>query len=332
MRQLVSICLLVIFWGVLVQAKTPYDFIKDKIKSDTRIQTQALSFALQQRCHRYFNQIDNHKFQTYFECRQETQSFSKALDFQVFILKDPTTQESAPVTIAFVKKLNQLMNQVSTYYALSEIEVALQLSDARPFHLYKTLIRFFKNDPKAIEFLAVLFQDTTRAQSHIQYLKEISKNQNSLFFQNLHLLQKVHNQFFELQRTKVWKKDYQLYPDSVENADFNLSSTQYHFYVLSHSAIIMASEVRPKSADKIVFITSAFNYLYERFYKFNLNSAFNDQLVLPKKSSEDVSLGFLAALHGIGIHPESFIDLPDVRKNPQEFFRTSVKELKNYFP
>lgn len=332
MRQLIGV-LLFLICGALVNAKAPVQFIKDKIKSDTRIQNEALNLALQQRCMKYFRRIDNNPLSTILECRQEVHSFLRVLDTRVVQLVDPQgSQKSAPITVAYHTQLLKLMNQVSTHYALIELETALQLSGAQSFRLYQTLFRFFKNDQKVIQFLAVLFQDTTQGQAPIHYLKNLELKKSPIFNQNLDLLQKVHNQFFELQRTKKWKKDYQLYPFSVEQSKLSQSPTQYHFYVISHAVIQMAFEKRAKSADKIVFVATAFNYLYERFYHFSLNSAFSDQVSLSKKSSEDVNLGFLASIYGIGIHPESLINLPEIRQNPQEFFRTSLIQLKTYFP
>jgi len=332
MRQLISV-LTFLLCGALVHAKAPFNFIKDKIKSDTRIQNQALNFALQQRCNKYFRQLDRNSIQTAVECRREVHSFLKVLDIRVVQLVDPRSSEvSAPTTIAYHTQLIKLMNQVSTYYALTELEAALQLSDAQPFQLYQTLLRFFKNDQMVVQFLAVLFQDTSISHAHIHYLKNLKSEKTALFTKNLDLLQIVHHQLFELQRTKKWKMDFELYPYSIEQSSLKISPTQYHFYVISHAVIQMAAERRLKSADKIVFVATVFNYLYERFYHFTLDSAFNDQKVLPKKSSEDVNLGFLASLYGIGIHPKGLKSLPDVRKNPEEFFRTTLDQLISYFP
>lgn len=322
MRQLILVFLFLIC-GALVNAKAPLQFLKEQIKSDTRIQKKTLSLALQQRCIKYFSDLDQNSAQTILECRKEVHSFINVLDITVI---------PGPATVAYATELVKLMNQVSTHYALMELESELQLSEAKPFQLYQTLFQLFKNDQKVVQFLAVLFQDTTQQPAHIHYLQNLEDSKSKLFLSNLTLLKKVHNMFVDLQRTRTWKKDYQIYPLSIEQSDLKISSTQYHFYVISYATLKMAKEVRSKNADKIIFIGTAFDYLYERFYRFSLDAVFNDEMSLSKKSSTDVMLAFVAALYGIGVHPGSLHSVPDLQKNPDQFFRTTLQDLKTFFP
>ncbi|MFN9068422.1 MAG: hypothetical protein ACK5V3_14400, partial [Bdellovibrionales bacterium] len=187
------------------------------------------------------------------------------------------------------------MTLKETYLWLSEIESQLQLTSVLKFDLFKASQKILRNDIKAISYIAILLQDTSPARTHLFYLKRYARSNSLLLQANIQKLESVLEKFINLQAAKKWKNEYFLYPQSIESLKLPLSGTQYHFYVLSWNSSKMMKVNRPKSAAKIVFINTMFNFLYERFHQMKLSNLLIDSAPLNSKSAADVRLGFLGS-------------------------------------
>lgn len=316
------------------QAESFLGRVKAQIKSDTNLQKAAIYVALNQRCLRYFLPLDRAPLTTKLGCERETKRFLLSLDLEVLKLHDANTGEDGFTTVVFRKELLEMMAQRRTYVWLNEIESQLQMSAVVPFDLYQASFRVFKKDGLVVQTLGVLLQDTSAGHAHLAYLSKWAEQNkpNALFRANLDKLKSVLGLLTRLQTNFKWQKDYQLYPVSVEKRGISLSAVQYHYYVLAHNTGKMVSVSEKKDAVKIFFMNVAFNYLYEVMNTMKASKIFSDNYKVSRAADRDILLGYLGALHGVGIHPRSLEKFSAPSKNAEVFFKTAIAELREFFP
>lgn len=316
----------------LARQSSQLEKIKSQIKSVRILQKSTLYLALHQRCLRYFLPLDKNPIKTGFECDREAKAFLLSLNIDVVELADPRDGTKGFTTIVFKNELLELLNQTRMYGVLTEIQSYLQMASVIKFNLYNDVLKILKNDRTTIQFLGVLFQDSTAGAAHVAYLEKLAKQnhkktQSRLFKENFRILNSTLSAFRELQEQKRWKRDYLLYPPFIEKGDLRVSSTQYHFYVISWNSKKMLENSVKKNAGKIFFMNTIFNYLYERFQNLQLQDLLSDKKPLSAKATQDVMLGLLGSLHGLGISPSDLELTNSINPNPQKFFSSVIKSL-----
>lgn len=179
-----------------------------------------LNKSLNQRCHSYFSQNLE-------ECFEANAQLIQTLDFDLKVLDSTNkiydfisfknltiTKFSDKGTQSYLRHLKIILDQVLT-------------NNYQNFNLWNFTLQYFSEDD-ALSILTSLFQDTSDAMTHINYLNKYHTNASSLFLENLKNLESVIRQIHLLQSYRTKDIPDLIFPTQSKKV---LSSTLYHFYV-----------------------------------------------------------------------------------------------------
>ena len=189
----------------------------------------ALTSLIKLRCKRYMGPSRS-------QCKSVINKLMKVMDFKITTI--PNEEEGkwkmkGFFFIAFKEKLIKLLNLPTITLYLDTLDgfiSNLSFGGDSDFNLWDFTLKFFKNDKvKANMVLAVLFQDTTYAQSHIEYIYKFKIDGNKYFRKSLETLPLILNNIAELQERDGFNYNKYFFPKEI--IDANINSSMYHFYV-----------------------------------------------------------------------------------------------------
>lgn len=175
----------------------------------------------------------------------------------------------------------------------------------RPFDLFKYTLKFAKKRDTAIQWIAILFQDTTFSRVQVQYLEDLAHD-GLLDSDELQTKEAMKEIAIMLEPKNLVKENFQtwlkLYP-SIEGNDLNsyLNSSFYHFYPMA----LLASHLKQN------YLTKKYAFLIP----FTLNSDYEFQTLDPDRwpwrhpapfkltsnldwKMRDIYTGLVASLYG----------------------------------
>jgi hypothetical protein len=205
------------------------------------------------------------------ECRFAAPLAVRALDifqFNTVIERQNQQPQVYKTKLIFKNRLDQLIQEPATQTFLKNISIALEnASDTRSgFDLYEaTLKEANGNRFRALEWLGVLFQDTTFTVLPVKYFEEQFKN-NKISKNEMEAVEYLRRALFILKPKDLGKSDYKkwisLYPsDSGFNLSQDLNPTIYHYYPMAYwSALLKKQKISNRLS---FFLPFLFNADYE---------------------------------------------------------------------
>ena len=193
--------------------------------SDT-LRLFALHRLVALRCNRYLPKSESEA------CGETVLKMLRLLDFDIRFLDSGAKNIPAFVFVAFETTLIQQLNQESTGQYLEMLASKFEAQTYNPirlFNLWDETLSFYENDElKAITTLAVLFQDTSEAQIHLEYLARRRVEGSRFFNPNVSRLARVIELMARLKEERPDMYNDLAYPAGV---GAKLNSTIYHYYV-----------------------------------------------------------------------------------------------------
>jgi hypothetical protein len=262
------------------------------------------------------------------ECFFYSSRYVSILDNQAFILGE-RNGEPIHFFATFHRKLLELMESRKTTLYLKGFK---NLSGLPGFNLWRYSLSFSLGDRgKALERIAVLFQDTWRTMIPIQYLETLQDagKLSDRAIQNKDLLK-------ELIQMDFWTDDFdaqRVYPPNLFGELKSLNQRQYHFYVMAYSSYEM---LFTNGSDLYAFFMPfALNFIYESVQEpkgpIDTKRYFIDPESLEELSGrKDIYLGYLGSLFGldrldIAIQESAFLE---GIKKPRDYLREIAEDFE----
>lgn len=255
------------------------------------------------------------------------------LDFDVKVIDVPGHAPSANeiptfVLIAFKKELISLLNNEKTSDYLAGIKsglIALTNPDSQvKENIQATTERFYPGDKEfAITAIGALFQDTSEAQLHLEYLARQNINGSKFYAKNFGLLKDLINYmtFFNQNNPDLYQRYF--FPNALLG---KVNAGPYHYYVPMALAIKLKNGLYPNRYARMA------PFLLNTTYEFiSLSKGFTYFLTDPQKldssrmgTIRDIFVGFVGALAGT----DTKIPLLDFDQIVQAFNQSTYSGMK----
>jgi len=293
---------------------SPLQGLKLKARNSTFLTNQAFRSGVIRRCKHY-------KIAKRHDCNTAGENLMETLDIEnILVDKDFNKYQ----TVTFRKKLKELSNKTESGSYLYILKNELKLIPDATFNLWDFTLGFFKNKNKAIEHIAILFQDILSFETAPQLIYLESIKANPAFINELRVVLDLINQKIR----KYSDRTSFLYPEKIWN-DFDGSETNlfYHFYVISYLSNKLFEET--KSEELSFFIPFSFNYIYELILlSWKTSEVFYDPKVFDSEENiKDIYMAYIAA--NFSLDRENEISFDDFSNRATENFRELVKESVN---
>lgn len=283
------------FWQAQKSFTSITEYLKVEAIKRTHIRNKAIEEILTHRCHRYlfYSNIKN-------SCRKATQLLIEVLDNKNFLIADafdPNQNKASINPVSFSLELRKLSKNPKVYSYLRAINSSLP-SAYENFNFWTLTVEYAGSFEAAIEWLAVLFQDTSQEMIQVHYLESLPEYTNNKVLQavRLELEKAIYNLQIENHKVRPSQKNKRSFlPPFKTNIHENVTSGYYHFYVSSYLAIKLKE--KGISDELSAFIPFLFNYLYEIF---TIPDFYSAVLVEPKNIQEkhkikEIYMGYLGA-------------------------------------
>ncbi len=220
---------------------------------------EAIRFAFLSRCDWY-----RPKMSDYWEwknCRQGMDIMVKKMDLVV-----PTVPGENLVALIFYKEMIQLIQQKEVQSYLKELRRRLEDLQSESSYdglsLYEFTLAKTKNHKKALQWIAVLFQDTD-ALCHWEYITEhLPKLVSEEVYDNwLNVLDLLSSDYAD----DHWRKYYvRIYPEALKKHYQSFTNSLYHFYVTAYLAADLKEKMPYAPSQQFVAttLTTAYKYNY----------------------------------------------------------------------
>ena len=288
--------------------------LKLKARNSTFLTNQAFRSGVIRRCKHY--NIANRG-----DCNFAGKSLIKVLDVENILIDKEFNKYQ---TVAFRKKLKELSQTRESGSYLYLLKNELKLVPDVDFNLWSFTLDFFKDKNKAIEHIAILFQDILSFETAPQLIYLESIKTNPAFINELKVVLDLINRKIR----KYSDRTSLLYPKKVWN-DFDGSETNlfYHFYVISYLSNELFKET--KSEELSFFIPFSFNYIYELILlSWKTSEVLYDPKVFDSEENiKDIYMAYIAA--NFFLNRENKINFNDFSNQAAENFRNLVKESVN---
>ena len=280
-------------------------------------------------------------------CNKSSVEAIKSLDYY----HEKVTQENGQsyiLRIAFKNKLLKLITEQSTNTALKNI---LSQMKTNYFSLYDSVFDVLKTKEKTLEFLAVLLQDFSEYQLHLQYLM-LEKSRNKLpatktVDENLELLEQVLSRLPIMNQELLVTNDqgimvsrmiHMYSPKSPLNF-IKVPSLAYHYWVPSYVAFQLSRKFGNSDVHSYLAAFS-FNYFYEILFRedLKLNSwstiknilSIEDPLPNSIVQAYDIYLAHEGAFFAMDYldhkwSPEKFVN--QLMKNPTPAYKAAIYHI-----
>lgn len=207
-----------------------------------------LNTLLTYRCNQYYFWDQPLEFQL---CSASAQMMIDSLDYKtVQVINDNKIYR---FKIIFSKTLRSLVKNrtVQTYLRSLAIDLKKAKNLRKPFDLYQYTLKYAKTKDTAIQWLAILFQDTTFSQVQVTYLEELAA-QGNLNKEELQAKESMKEIATLLEPKELSKQNFQgwlkLYPTLPgNNFSSYLNASFYHFYPMALLANILSKNKLTKN-------------------------------------------------------------------------------------
>lgn len=213
------------------------DFLGDLLRflgSNRTIRSYGLHHLLNIRCQRYLPRAERR------ECGQAVWQMIQQLDFDVLFPEQNISREALLppfLLVAFKQDLLQHLNDEKIARYLTTLANELEkhsYNPLSPFRLWDFTLTFHQGNQKvASQTLAVLFQDTSASQMHLEYLARQNFPGSRFFDTNIMLLSRSIEILNRIQQESPETYSTLTYPTGLAGL-FN--NNIYHFYVPRHLA------------------------------------------------------------------------------------------------
>lgn len=247
------------------------------------------------------------------------------LDFDMsFLPQRPHDGKMPPfVFVAFKAELITLLKDPQTGDYLETIARQFEDQAFRPdcqFNLWSETLKFYKgNESKAVSVLAILFQDTSAARIHLEYLARHQVSNTTRFFNpNVSRLSRVIDLMVQIEHESPVLYAEIAYPEGQQN-QFN--NTIYHYYVPWYLAVKLRSQgTAPRFAGIAPFMLSS-TYEFITSHNGYGHLLWDPATVSSEWTMRDIYAGFAGALR-VHTYTRSTTSL----QQGQHGFRRSSKE------
>ncbi|MDH4466900.1 MAG: hypothetical protein QE271_02475 [Bacteriovoracaceae bacterium] len=220
----------------------------------------AFSKLIEQRCTLYSRRDDS--------CFLAANSLVDFLDYQHVIPPDFAATGKF-YRIIFQKKLIRFMNSPKTTKVFEKLWTRLN-EKSSTLYLFEEIKSILGSKEKAMEFIAVIFQDFSNETMPLNFLRlmKSSPSLQSIALKNLSLYEKILPEFvFQVygKTHEIPLKPIKFFPiGSILNNLPRLVPQAYHFYVPAYLALLLRkqAQVNREDSKKVAFL---FNYMYEVF-------------------------------------------------------------------
>ncbi len=262
-------------------------------------------------------------------CRRAVRDLITILDSE--IIKD----EARSPTIVFRSDLVELLNQKDTYLFLDRARAAFTSSyiKGEHFNLWELALNTYTDRNNAIKALATLFQDTSPALVHLDWLQiqldEGTLEPSQVFLANFDLLVEIHLILKDWGNYVARKPEgISLFPSSYKNVSHVVNNQLYHFYV---PALMAQKLVDLGHIEEVSFLAPfLLNYLYEILKgEHVLQKAFREpQLIEGQKTLSDIYMGFAGSYFGAFAEPTrlgapQFVS--QIERQPKQFLKNLLE-------
>lgn len=276
-----------------------FDNLIRLIAGNDSLRIFAIHRLINLRCKRYLNKDESET------CGIATMKMLQILDFDIRFLSPLPSKQTAIaafIFVAFQKSLIEKLNKEETgkYLALIAQKFEEQAySSLTQFNLWELTLNFYSgNEEKALSTLAILFQDTSTAQIHLEYLARRDVEGSRFFEPNVSHLARVIELMIRSQEEQPEIFNELAYPAGL-SSQFN--NNIYHFYVPWYLSLrLKRIGISERFASIAPFmLTSTYEFITS---KKDLSYLFLD----PKQLSQpwilkDIYAGFVAARLGQGV-------------------------------
>lgn len=278
-----------------------------------------LNNLIAKRCTRYLPAADHSK------CQDSVSEMIKVLDSDILFPSTnpelfPSYAPQAFLFVAFKKNLIDLLSAPTTTVYMTDLQAELNeylLGNNADLNLWDFSLKYFKTPSATARALSALFQDTSLARLHLNFLEKARIRGRQNFTQNKELLEKLLETLNMIMVSRADDLQILLYPKSVKPT---LNRNMYHFYVPFYLSQVLKEKnhghfayVAPMLMTLTYeFITSANDYRY----------IYDDPATLPAHEWKirDIYAGHQGASMGAGrLTVKEF-------KSLQNSFKISVKD------
>lgn len=240
------------------------------LANDLGLKDVVLYNLFAKRCTRYLPSTDHKK------CQESVTQLIGLLDSDILF---PETQSElyeayAPqafLFVAFKKNLIDILSDPQTTEYLNDIQIELNnyaLGENPDFNLWNFSQKFYGNSAKTIKVMSALYQDTSHARLHLNFLEKAKIRGRQNFTTNKELLQKFLESLTLIMEVRQESLHELLYPPGTQPT---LNKNMYHFYV----PLYLSVALREKKIDPYFsyvapmimtltyeFVTAASDYRY----------------------------------------------------------------------
>jgi hypothetical protein len=228
-RLIILILWLLTPWSLSAAGDVPDGGKLQQLCNQDRFAKPCLAGLLSFRCGQYHQDL-----------RGLGRCLDTSIDTASLIDLKPTTKDSSVLAVAYAEELVALMKSPFTaqYLAATRNAVDEAIQHHAPFSLWDHTLRFMNGDrSQTLRYLGVLFQDTSSAEEHVEYLKAlrpsgVDNGSVELLSELMDLLQPEQ---LQKENFRDWLRLYPfLLPPGSENV-FN--PNLYHFYTLGYLSL-----------------------------------------------------------------------------------------------
>ncbi len=278
-------------------AKTgPVDELIRALGASRPLRNMALHRLISVRCDRYLSGREARG------CRETSWEMLQLLDHDLRFLE--TTPHGPPrmgippfVFVAFKGELVGLLRQQLTGQFLREVVQHLQKGHTRGFNLFETAQAHFGGEERAVGALAVLFQDTSPAQAHLEFLAREGQEGGPHFHDNLGLLGHALELLAQWRRESPERYRLLAYPKG-QGQLFN--GNIYHHYVPWHLAAKLRQRGRGKRQAAVAPFMLVATYEFITATQDLSHLTEDPARVEDEWKQQDLLAGFLGARRGAG--------------------------------
>jgi hypothetical protein len=196
--------------------------------ADKELREFSLKFVLGNRCFLYLPLFDA------LDCQQATSVLVELLDYDLMEsdLKADKNNNPSFLFIAFKSELTDFLSKEDSFLLLESLNEELFKAAVNPKkgkNLWKLMLALTHQSPeKASALMGILFQDTTRDQVHLAFLKRENTLRTPTFTKNLEKLAQVLDHVANITQGQPENFNALFFP---KNKAQGVNNSIYHFYV-----------------------------------------------------------------------------------------------------
>lgn len=239
------------------------------LANDFGVKDLVLYSLLAKRCTTYLPSTDQKK------CQDSVSEMIRLLDSNILFPTADTElakayQPQAFLFVAFKKNLIEILSAPSTTDYLNDLQVELNeylLGNNTTLNLWDFTLKYYKTQAEAAKVLSALYQDTSLARLHLNFLERARIRGRLNFQENKELLGKLLETLNMITQNQSELQSL-LFP---KNTKPSLNKNMYHFYVPLYLAQALKTQGRDSYMSYVApmlmtltyeFVTSASDYRY----------------------------------------------------------------------